>query len=40
MKSIILFLTVVLLSTTCLRAQDPHFTQFNMQPLLLNPALT
>ncbi len=28
----------VFLST--LKAQDPHFTQFNMQPMHLNPALT
>lgn len=25
---------------TFVTAQDPHFTQFNMQPLLLNPGLT
>jgi type IX secretion system PorP/SprF family membrane protein len=32
-------LTVLLLASAC-RGQDPHFTQFYLSPLLLNPATT
>lgn len=38
MKAKIFFL--IMFVSLMLNAQDPHFTQFNMQPLLLNPALT
>ncbi len=31
---------ILLLFTLAAKAQDPHFSQFNMSPLTLNPALT
>jgi hypothetical protein len=36
------FLPIILLTTLIFRAgaQDPHFSQFYMTPLYLNPALT
>src|SRR4051812_44080224 len=33
-------LYLFLLIVPCLRAQDPHFSQYNEQPALINPALT
>jgi type IX secretion system PorP/SprF family membrane protein len=40
-KTIITFLVgLLLLGYTQVRAQDPHFSQFNAAPLELNPALT
>lgn len=40
MKIKAFFGIMILLFSLVIHAQDPHFTQFNMQPLLLNPALT
>jgi len=36
----ILLLTAVIFSLASLKAQDIHFSQYNAQPLLLNPALS
>lgn len=38
-KALALF-TVIMLWAGAMNAQDPHFSQFNASPLLLNPALT
>ncbi len=40
MKNLLTALSFLFISTTAIRAQDPHFSQFFSSPLTLNPALT
>ena len=40
MRKLIFCLSVLTLISSCIFAQDPHFSQFFVSPLTLNPALT
>ncbi|MEZ4916639.1 MAG: PorP/SprF family type IX secretion system membrane protein, partial [Chitinophagales bacterium] len=40
MKKILLYIAVFIFSVATLNAQDIHFTNYNAQPLVLNPAMT
>jgi type IX secretion system PorP/SprF family membrane protein len=40
MKRILVLVCCSVFTLTCVKAQDPHFSQFFSSPLTLNPALT